>query len=335
MIRSIACVENDEDCLATLNRNKAIGIKSGVHKWLNSAEIIDYDLRYAGRLAKQFKDLEVDIVMGGPPCQSYSVLGKRRGLNDVRGGLVFSFFEFVSELRPRAFVMENVPGFRSMDKGSVFRQVFNEMTRLGYQCWEGKLCAADFGDATIRSRFFLIGTLKPALPPKAPSPTHQSNESFHSNCPMFSLADERAEKEKLKPYVTVGDALSGLGPPNDGSGPVNSHVAVAHRPETIARFATLSPGERDKARRRNRLDPKSPSLTLFAGGVKGKKQARTHIHPEHPREITPRECARLHRFPDDWVFVGPSDSVLVQVANSVPVYLAKAVGEVVVRSLNG
>ena len=126
--------------------------------------------------------------------------------------------------------------------------------------------------------------------------------------------------ENLKPWVTCGEVLKQFRQINNLD-EIKNHLFVNHKPETIERFSRLQHGERDEIRRRNRLDPARPSYTIFVGGELGKLQARTHIHPYEDRELTPRECAVIHGFPDSWEFEGNLDFALLQVANSVPVPL--------------
>jgi DNA (cytosine-5)-methyltransferase 1 len=330
---TVACVDSEPDCTATLRRNKNLGHVGGHHSYLRSARIIEADLSAPENLLPELHNGKVDVVIGGPPCQAFSVLGKRRGAMDDRGSLVFSYVDALEHFSPTGFVMENVPGFMTVDGGRTFHSVLRRIDALGYRHWHGKLCAADYGDATIRMRFFLIGVRAPHGPPVAPPATHclQDDQLFLQLPSSRSTTSVTKNSRVLRPYVTVSEALADLQEPCFESPRMNAHVAVRHQPETVERFAHLKPGERDKARRRNRLRSDAPALTLFAGGIKGKMQARTHIHPERPRELTPRECARLHSFSDDWEFCGAMDSVLTQVSNSVPIELAAAVA----RALRG
>jgi DNA (cytosine-5)-methyltransferase 1 len=332
---TIACIDAEQDCVATLCRNQAIGRATRVHDFLQGARVLQADLSNPKSVLRDLVSCEVDVLVGGPPCQSFSVLGKRRGLLDTRGSLVYSYFDAVEFIRPRAFVFENVPGFASIEGGSVLNEITARARSLGYSLWSGRLCAAAYGDATVRTRFFLLGFRDVRAPSVPPQPTHGATSSPTTESWALSLRRFDAASEKLKPFFTVSEALNGLDPPEESSSGLNAHVAVKHLPRTVERFELLRPGERDVARRRNRLRPDAPGLTLFSGGVKGKKQARTHIHPFFPRELTPRECARLHSFPDYWEFSGETDSILTQVANSVPLELAGAVGRLVAVTLGG
>ena len=327
---TIACVDVEKDCIATLTQNKEIGASTEKHKFLQGAQIVCADLSNPKSLFRKMRLPDVDVIIGGPPCQAFSVLGKRRGTRDTRGSMVYSYLDAIETIRPRAFVFENVPGFASIEGGRALADACARADDLGYKCWSGRLCAAVYGDPTIRTRFFLLGFLGVSAPLCPPPPTHSANGAGN-----WGRLGSRETDASLKPFVTVSEALFGLSAPSELPTRLNAHVAVRHLPRTVERFELLQPGERDVARRRNRLRADAPALTLFAGGIKGKKQARTHIHPFLPRELTPRECARLHSFPDYWEFCGESDSILTQVANSVPIELASAVGRLVARTCSG
>jgi DNA (cytosine-5)-methyltransferase 1 len=310
---SAACVDHFDDALATLRKNVGHSLASG-GRALERATICDVDLseqplegiRQSGGRIDQ-----VDFVAGGPPCQSFSIMGKRKGLTDPRGNLVLSYLSVIERVRPRGFIFENVPGFASIDKGDTYRRLMDEFRSLGYGLWSGVVCAADFGAATLRERLFIVGVL--GAPSELPGPQE-------THAPVGDLENLLPGLDPRVPWVTSAEVLKNI--------PANApnQTLVAHTERVVKRFEKLGPGECDPPRRRNRLDPAKPSYTLFTGGVLGKKQARAHIHPFEPRELSPRECARIHGFPDTWEFYGEHDSVMLQVANSVPVALASAIG---------
>jgi DNA (cytosine-5)-methyltransferase 1 len=317
-VRVLACLERDEICLETLRINREKGTTQGIHPYLAEARILGVDISTANP-----RDIvadigePIDLVYGGPPCQAFSVIGKREGLSDARGNLIFAFLRFIEELSPKAFLFENVPGFLSIDAGEPFRELCAEFRRLGYSIWTDKVRASDFGAATFRERVFILGAKNvAAFPP--PLPTHfepiaaRNSDLFGGPC---------------QPWVTAGERLSHLDVQLQKDESVKNHTFVQHEFEVIQRFNALEFGERDMIRRRNRIDPERPAYTIFVGGKVGKLQARTHIHPHHPRELSPRECAALHGFPAHWEFAGRHDAALLQVANSVPVELAQAMAQ--------
>ena len=143
---------------------------------------------------------QIDCIFGGPPCQSFSLAGRREGLNDERGLLVFRFIDLVRELRPKTFVLENVKGMVNWQGGIVLQEVERMLeeplpTGEKYQVRHSVLNAANYGVPQNRERVFIVGSrLKSTY--KFPKPTHAARPEDHD--------------EILKPHVTVGDALHGL-----------------------------------------------------------------------------------------------------------------------------
>jgi len=257
---------------------------------------------------------KVQIVIGGPPCQPFSIAAaqrflkgdnryKRIGFEDrKRGNLTFEFFRLVFEIRPKMFLIENVPGLADLDNGktiSGLRQAFNE---IGYRTSEPFIVnAADYGVPQRRERLFLIGSLLHSGEFTFPEPGHW---------PMANLKNQPLHR-------TVAHALYGLAPdaPN--------HITRNHQRESILRYRKLGFGERDHLGRVDRLDPRKPSKTVIAGGSKG--GGRSHLHPYVARTLTVRECARIQSFPDDFVFEGTTGRQFTQVGNAVPPLLAEAI----------
>ena len=253
----------------------------------------------------------VDLVLGGPPCQDFSAVGKQQGYDHDRGSLISSFQKTVACLRPSAFLFENVPNMKSskwIENFNTFREL---LTFSGeYEVEDYLLNCADYGCATVRERIFILGLHRHTnLRPSCPEPTHSDQPTLFGGG---------------LPHVTVNHALTGLRAPSL-SKCSDSHFAPIHEPEIVARFQRLKPNERDQIRRRNRLDGDAPAYTLFAGGERG--GTRSHIHPTEPRELTPRECARIHGFPDDFLFAGNKSQIAIQIANSVPIPIASAWGD--------
>lgn len=185
-------VEIDPSCCDTLRHNlKHTKIVNKDINKLSSEEICEMSGLKSG---------QIDCVFGGPPCQSFSLAGRREGLNDERGLLVFRFIELVRELRPKTFVLENVKGMVNWQGGVVLQEVERMLkeplpTGEKYQVQHSVLNAADFGVPQNRERVFIVGSrLKAAY--KFPEPTH--------------AAKPTADNKALKPHMTVGQALRGL-----------------------------------------------------------------------------------------------------------------------------
>jgi len=240
------------------------------------------------------------VFIGGPPCQSFSIAAnqrfsksgenfKRTGFDHVDyGNLLFEFIWYIKEFLPRAFLIENVAGLLSVDDGVQVQKAVEELCAAGYQVQEPKvLNAASFGVPQYRQRVFLLG-------------------SRTGECPQYPV------REPL--LVPCGKVLS---LPVDN---VECHVTRVHRAKSILRYMEMNYGQREPLGRVDRLDPNEPSKTVIAGGANG--GGRSHLHPEVPRTLSVRECARIQTFPDDYIFYGPPARQFTQVGNAVPPLLA-------------
>jgi len=268
-------------------------------------------------------------VVGGPPCQGFSVFGKRRmsvrtGLDardDPRNRLVFSFVDTIARLNPRWVVMENVAGFASLDEGSFVKRVRAEFIRIGYSTIEYRILdAADYGVPQRRKRFVLIANRTGHV---IPWPKRKFFEK-----PM----------DWQKPFRTVGEAIGDLAEP--GSHAIHTcHVPMNHKPLQVERYRRIPeggrldvdalPAELRKAYRSDevknfshvfkRLHRKRPSGTLVPG------HNAFPIHPWLDRALTVREAARLQTFPDEIEFKGAREDQGIQVGNAFPPLLAELI----------
>lgn len=288
---------------------------------------------------------QMDLLFGGPPCQAFSQIGKQASLEDERGMLLFQMVRFAEALNPKVIMIEQVKGLLSAKghqglRGEVFQMLLEDLDRLGYVPKWRVIKAADYGVPQLRERVFTVA-MKKSNTFHFPTPTHAPTESAS---PLFELS----------PYVTVGQALSGLGEPapKNGCVPKDSHVDVTPKGDRY-RINGVPEGSFLAAQRhlpqqqlRNltkkdttkflRLGFNKPSNTLRCGEI--------FFHPTENRYLTPREYMRLHGYPDDYELRGPvrSRSGRVrdldqhrQVANSVPPPLAHAVASQIMKVLNG
>ncbi len=244
------------------------------------------------------------LFVGGPPCQPFSIAANQRfaksGNNfkrigfshETNGNLLFDFLHLILAFRPKAFVIENVPGLRDLDDGEQLTEAIKDLGAGGYRVEEPfVLDAANFGIPQQRQRLFVIGT--------------RGRDRFKHPTPW------------LHP-IGAGTVLNGY-----ISRLPNSETRE-HNAESILRYMRLDYGQRDQLGRVDRLDPTMPSKTVIAGGTNG--GGRSHLHPEIPRTLSVRECARLQTFPDDYVFLGASARQFTQVGNAVPPVLAAQIG---------
>jgi DNA (cytosine-5)-methyltransferase 1 len=240
------------------------------------------------------------VFVGGPPCQPFSIAANQRfsrsGENFKRvgfahaknGNLLFSFVNLVVHFKPAAFVIENVPGLRDLDGGEQLNEAISILTAAGYNVEEPEVWdAADYGVPQFRQRMFVVG----------------------------SRGQGRFEMPPKRDHIGASSVLDIL----PGSDALN-HETRRHKVESVARYMVLDYGKRDQLGRVDRLTPTRPSKTVIAGGTNG--GGRSHLHPEIPRTLSVRECARLQTFPDDYKFIGPTARQFTQVGNAVPPLLA-------------
>jgi DNA (cytosine-5)-methyltransferase 1 len=260
---------------------------------------------------------EIDVIIGGPPCQAFSVFGRRKGLGDPRGSLVWEFLRVVEDIQPKVFVFENVQGIRTIHNGDLYNQILEDLSIDGlYSVSDHHYELAEFGIPQFRSRIFFIGVNNGNPLPKI-TPTHGPQNSQPD---MFSR----------KPFITVQNILDDLPEPGKDCG-IHNHVGRNHSDRIIHRYRNLKFGERDPKTRINKLHPERPSFTIIVGSDAG--GGKGHVHPYSPREVTPRESARIQTFPDWWEFSGTGRHVIRQVGNAVPPLFAALLAEHIKRNV--
>lgn len=276
---------------------------------LNAAEILDLTGLKAG---------ELDLLAGGPPCQAFSIFGKRKGRDDPRGRLVDDYLRLLIGLRPRAFIFENVFGLLTIGGGTIFADIMERLSSpasgLTYKLSVHRCNASDYGVPQFRDRIFIVGSIDGRL----------------INAPTPICANPMA-KTHLLPWRTVADGLHRL--PRMGDELALNHLGRNHSERIIERYSKMRFGERDHFTRINRLDPGRPSYAIIVGSDAG--GGKGHVHPYDAREVTPRESARMQCFPDWWWFSGTSRHPIRQVGNAVPSLLGYAFGRTVSQELFG
>lgn len=315
-IQTSLAIDNWPDALKTFSRNHP----------KSRTELFDLG-------AKNLKPImnllpESQIVFGGPPCQGFSISGKRDP-SDPRNLLYRSFFEVVAEIRPRVFVMENVPNLASMDGGRLIQEIENDFKSLGYNLNRKILLASDFGVPQNRRRLILFGALSertfefPQGTTLLPETKVTCREAL-SDLPEFSLTqgsmyrtEPESEYQKLMRISSKG---------------IFNHTITEHSEQTIRIISLVPDGgnykdlphELQSTRKVNiawtRYSSKKPSLTIDTGH-------RHHFHYSFNRIPTVRESARLQSFSDKFVFEGSKTSQYKQVGNAVPPLMAKALGD--------
>lgn len=330
------CVELNKQAASTIRNNTNIPVINRDITTIPTSELLEVSGLKAG---------EVDLVVGGPPCQAFSTAGARRGLDDFRGNVIIQYLRVVSEIQPRYFILENVRGILSAklnavpdsykeyeeiknEKGSVIRFLANEFRKLGYTISFALFNAANYGVPQIRERVIIFGTKGTKRIP-LPQPTH-------SELGLYGT----------KKWVTLGDVISDLPKPNESeytslSKKMLQYMSLVKEGENwtslepeVAREAMgkaydLGGGKTGFLRR---LSSSKPSPTLVTSPI---MPATLICHPTELRPLSVKEYARVQQFPDNWKFSGRIADIYKQIGNAVPVGLGYMAGMQIIRFDNG
>lgn len=297
------------------------------------------------------KPSEIDIIVGGPPCQAYSTVGKRL-IDDPRGKLFQEYYRILKEFNPKHFLFENVKGLVSMQNGELLKTIIFLFETLGYKVQCKILNSADFGVPQLRERLIVIGSkLKTDF--QYPEPTHCNSEEILN---LFS--------KKLKPYLTLEEAISDLPFIKSGeesfeyaSHPINEfqkqmrkntsnklmdHNSPKNNAKLVKIMELLPDGGTPEDLPTNlrptsgfkntycRLWWKRPSTTITRN-LSTPSSSRC-IHPKAPRPLTTREGARIQCFPDDYQFYGSRSDKNLQIGNAVPTFLSIALTKAILEN---
>ncbi|WP_218277773.1 DNA cytosine methyltransferase [Pseudomonas sp. 31-12] len=314
---------------------------------------------------------ELDVLVGGPPCQGFSINAPERFLSDPRNALFRHYERFLEEFLPKAFVFENVPGLLSLDDGKVFRQIIDIFTNLGYHVTAKILFAAHYGVPQERWRLILLGSRFTEV--QHPEPTHYAvgRANFRGGSTMtFQLSE--SDRSRLNPWVSVNEAIGDLPRLEMGEGAeivqyqaaahsayaqtmrngaqeTFNHIAAKLSKQNAERMKHVKPGGswRDiphdllpkGMQRARKSDHTKRYGRLHKDGLSGTMLTKCDPHwgtvflPDQDRTLTVREAARFQSFPDTYRFVGSRVSQYEQVGNAVPVLMAKAIADQLVNHL--
>lgn len=369
--KSLAVIDNDK-----------WGTKTYVKNFPHTA-VIEEDIR-SKNTEHPIKSLGgIDIVIGGPPCEGFSVVGRvkiaslakkgvwslaitdQRFIDDPRNMLYKEFVKIVKHVKPKFFVMENVPGMMSYRDGQIVQEIMQDFKSIGYANTDVKMLSAElYGVPQKRKRLFFIGN-RLGLQNSFPEPSHHDPQKTKIN----SIHNGKAN------VLTVWDAISDLPRLKAGTGKqemhyrngwfteyqkwaregfrqrselVRNHLARPHSERDVKTFKLLGKfrqwkflpryakdwyGYRDDAfdDKMKRLYRNRPAWTVQSHLY---KDGYVYIHPSQNRTITVREAARLQSFPDDFIFEGPRSAQFHQVGRAVPPLLAKAIALEIKKMLN-
>lgn len=299
----ILLIDNDKDCINTLKENHK-NVK------IEKCNFEEYDFtNYINR---------VDLLTGGVPCQAFSQAGKRKGLEDPRGDLMNKFIKLIDTITPKIFMIENVKGLITHNKGETIKKIISDMNKnnkyiVKYKC----LNANDYEVAQKRERVFIIGILK------------NLNKEFlypekTGNKPKLNEVLQNVPKSEGSTYSEVKKQLFN----NIPQGGCWINLPENLQKEYLGKSYTSGGGKRGILRR---LSMNEPSLTLLCSP--SQKQTE-RCHPLYNRPLSIREYARIQSFDDSYIFKGSISSQYKQIGNAVPVKLAKYLGLSVIKSLS-
>lgn len=292
---------------------------------------------------------KADVVIGGPPCQGFSLLNKQRD-GDPRKQLWRPYLRIVEHVGAEIFVMENVPQLLGSDE---YDEIYKEAHALGFHLVSTRLCAADYGVPQTRWRAFIVGCKfrHPGgfFPPKK---THRRPSDVNTG--MLFSEEYDVYVTNPRPWRTVRDAIADLPPPKgteirDEAPPLDLHFGRTPTPKSLKRYMAI-PKEGmnrfDLQKRAPELTPACwirktqggtdlfgrlwwdrPSFTIRTEFFKPEKGR--YLHPSQHRPITHREAARLQSFPDNFRFSGSKIEIAKQIGNAVPPKLAASVADCV------
>jgi len=239
-----------------------------------------------------------DIVIGGFPCQGFSVANMKRHVEDARNKLYLELLRVIKDKKPAFFLAENVKGLVNLDRGKVLEIILDDFRKSGYFVKYKILDTADYGVPQHRQRVIFIGIRKDLnCEIDFPKPTHGNTQLSHNTA--------------VKPWITIGEALKDIPEPEDAP-QIPNHTCSKYKLRFVGYL-----GHRI-------VDPEKPAPTVTARGDNRGGVVVLH-HPNNHRRMSARELAIAQSFPMDFVFKGTQSSVYRQIGNAVPPLFAKAI----------
>ena len=332
-------VDFDDAALRTFKRNH--GHAESMKLDLFNHDNIDKICEYMSE-----RNITIDVLVGGPPCQGFSLAGKREEF-DKRNVLYSAMVKTASKLKPKVVILENVPGMLTLYDGAGAKRVKEDFESIGYHVNTPQiLYAPEYGVPQIRKRVFFVMVLKELNTRKFEYPTPKLTEEEFITC-------EQAIGNLPSLEGTINFALDQVfeypsEPMNEyerlmrkNSNQIHNHTPTKHSDETVRLISMVPEGKNYKALPPEELEKRvfkyNEALTRYASDKPSRTidtGHRTHFHYKWNRIPTVREAARLQSFPDDFIFLGNKQEQYKQVGNAVPPLLGKAIAEQVKELLD-
>lgn len=299
--KPILLIDMDIDCCHTLFENKAFNEKI----MTSTLEIV------ARSNCLQLED-DIDLICGGPPCQPFSIIGKKRGFDDFRSMAIESFLRIVSTVKPKMVLIENVPNLCTMNKGKDFYQLMYNLSSCGYQVCSDILNANCFNVPQDRKRLFIVGCRHDLKRTHFSFPQGINiPHSFDLRRALHNVPESQGMK-----YSEYKKSVMELVPEGGNWRDLPKDVATKY----MKNIDTSKGGCSGLARR---LSWNKASPTLLCSPC---QKLSERCHPSETRPLTIREYARIQTFPDSYKFLGSITSQYKQIGNAVPVNMAKSIG---------
>lgn len=245
---------------------------------------------------------DCEVIVGGFPCQGFSIANMNRNVEDIRNQLYRQMVRVIREKQPKFFIGENVKGIVSLGKGEVLRNIIADFKKAGYRVHWEVVNAANYGVPQMRMRLIIFGIRNDIF-----------SEEFVFPPEVTHTSPEHAKSLKLPSWRTIGEELSRFPEPEDGTNIPNHENS---------KYKLLFNGHLGH----RRIDPNRPAPTVTGRGDEKGGVVVLH-HPGNHRRMSARELAATQSFPDNFVFEGTKTSAYRQIANAVPPLLGKAIGK--------
>lgn len=308
-----------------LNQSNRIPIPDTNRYYFQNSLILNKDIATVSADILNPDGFEIDCLIGGPPCQSFSSAGKQDSIFDHRGTLIYEYLRLLRELKPKVFLFENVRGLvtargKNSEPGEVLMSLLKMMNAEGYHCRVSLLNSADYGSYQRRVRCFIIGS-RIGVAPEFPIPTHgetpQPSSLFHNEVkPWNTLGDylkENADNDTKNWTRPTENLLNELASLPEGKG-----LKSIGRPE-----ATRPSGHWGYRQGTFIADTTKPARTITGSA----SQDWIRLKDGVLRRITMNEAAGLQGFPKNWQFCGSKTNKFQQIGNAVPIIFGKILGE--------